>query len=57
MRKVVGLAGGNVAVDLLVWSGDPDGVNAELVKIALLNLFGYARKVTAVECTGSGVPA
>ena len=50
-------AGGNVAVDLLVGSGDPDSVNAHVVEVALVDFLCDTREVAAVEGTGSCVPA
>ena len=60
MRKVrrAGIsAGGNVAVDLLVGSRDPDRVNAHIVEVALVDFLCDTREVAAVEGTGSGIPA
>ena len=55
--KVVGVTRGDVAVDLLVGSGDPDGVHAEVVKIALVDFLRDSREVAAVEGAGIGLPA
>ena len=47
----------NVTVDLLVGSGNPDGVNAHVVEVALVDFLGDTREVAAVEGAGSSVPA
>ena len=56
VSKVTG-AGVNIAVDLLVGSGEPDGVYAEVVKIAFVDFLGKTLEVAAVEGAGSGLPA
>ena len=53
----VTVAGVNIAVDLLVGSGEPDGVYAEVVKIAFVDFLGKTLEVAAVEGAGSGLPA
>ena len=57
VREIIGLAGGNIAVDLLIGSGEPDGVGTEFVEVAFFDLLGNTLEVTAVEGAGSGVPA
>ena len=57
VREVKAVAGGNVAVDLLIGSGYPDGVYAQLVKVAFLQLLGNAGEVAAVEGTRAALPA
>ena len=53
----VTVAGVNIAVDLLVGSGEPDGVYAEVIEITLVDLLGQTLEVAAVEGAGSGLPA
>ena len=57
VSEVVRLTGGYVAVDLLVGSGQPDGVDAEVVEVALVDLLGDTCEVAAVEGTRSGLPS
>ena len=56
VRKVT-VAGVNIAVDLLVRSGDPKRVYAEVIEITLVDLLGKTLEVAAVEGAGSGLPA
>ena len=43
----------NVSVELLIRSGHPDSVNAEVIEVAFIDLLGDTGKVTTVEgCSG-----
>ena len=49
MCKAVAVAAYAIAVDLLVGSGKPDGIDTKIIEITLVDLFGNTCKVAALE--------